>query len=678
VDVHKGVFSVNLDVTSVQFTKQYFIETQIVTDPPLAPRRRLTGVPYALAPWSIIGSDLSYTSGNVGIGTTTPANKLDVEGGAVVGATYSGTSVAPTDGLLVEGNVGIGTMTPTAKLQIGRDDATSLFTSALETVGILNTNTTFNNWSVLSFQGNTTGGAAERVARIGAQITAHGASTVTGDLVMSTVNAGTEAERMRVGIGTTTPANKLDVEGGAVVGAAYSGTSAAPTNGLLVEGNIGIGTSTPANKLDVEGGAVVGATYSGTNTAPANGLLVEGNVGIGTASPSAALEVNGSVKITGGTPGAGEVLTSDGSGFATWELPGATSGTDGWTDDGPTIRLTNFDNKVGIGTASTEPPVNTLDVEGGVTIGATYSGSSTAPANGLLVEGNVGIGTALDFTPSPTNRLRVALSDAATNLGETSHALGILNTNTTDNNWSVLSFQTMDGPVTHLMNAASIGMQAYTRNTNWLNSDLVFSTSSSAGNNERMRIASSGNVGIGTGTVAPTSRLSLLTDDYHPFSILTHHKQTLKAWVPIVQRVERDGGNVTSNTPMGGIDQQVLKDGGWTSLSWIRSTYLGDGYTNLSNMQFGGSGSTRMTLDENGNLGIGTTEPSERLDVSGSIKASTSLKVGSATIYSGTGSPNSVVTGNVGDLYLRTDGAAGTSMYVKESGTGTNTGWVGK
>lgn len=44
---------------------------------------------------------------------------------------------------------------------------------------------------------------------------------------------------------------------------------------------------------------------------------------------------------------------------------------------------------------------------------------------------------------------------------------------------------------------------------------------------------------------------------------------------------------------------------------------------------------------------------------------------------SGTGSPETVVTAPVGSLYSRTDGGAGTSLYVKESGTG-NTGWVAK
>jgi hypothetical protein len=43
----------------------------------------------------------------------------------------------------------------------------------------------------------------------------------------------------------------------------------------------------------------------------------------------------------------------------------------------------------------------------------------------------------------------------------------------------------------------------------------------------------------------------------------------------------------------------------------------------------------------------------------------------------GTGSPEGVVIASVGSLFTRTDGGAGTTLYVKESGTG-NTGWVAK
>lgn len=46
-------------------------------------------------------------------------------------------------------------------------------------------------------------------------------------------------------------------------------------------------------------------------------------------------------------------------------------------------------------------------------------------------------------------------------------------------------------------------------------------------------------------------------------------------------------------------------------------------------------------------------------------------------LHTGTGSPESVLTATVGHVYLRSDGGAGTTLYVKESGSG-NTGWVGK
>lgn len=54
------------------------------------------------------------------------------------------------------------------------------------------------------------------------------------------------------------------------------------------------------------------------------------------------------------------------------------------------------------------------------------------------------------------------------------------------------------------------------------------------------------------------------------------------------------------------------------------------------------------------------------------------VSVGGALIQSGFGSPNSALVGNPGDLYLNKSGGAGTSVYVKESGAGTNTGWVAK
>lgn len=47
-------------------------------------------------------------------------------------------------------------------------------------------------------------------------------------------------------------------------------------------------------------------------------------------------------------------------------------------------------------------------------------------------------------------------------------------------------------------------------------------------------------------------------------------------------------------------------------------------------------------------------------------------------IYTGRGSPEGVVAGRVGALYLREDGGAGTTLYVKETSPTDKTGWVAK
>ncbi len=53
------------------------------------------------------------------------------------------------------------------------------------------------------------------------------------------------------------------------------------------------------------------------------------------------------------------------------------------------------------------------------------------------------------------------------------------------------------------------------------------------------------------------------------------------------------------------------------------------------------------------------------------------LHVGAPFWSSGGGSPEGAVSAPIGSLFSRTDGGAGTSLYVKESGSG-NTGWAAK
>lgn len=46
--------------------------------------------------------------------------------------------------------------------------------------------------------------------------------------------------------------------------------------------------------------------------------------------------------------------------------------------------------------------------------------------------------------------------------------------------------------------------------------------------------------------------------------------------------------------------------------------------------------------------------------------------------FEGDGSPEGVVAARVGALYTRLDGGAGTTLYVKEAGGVSSTGWAAK
>lgn len=58
------------------------------------------------------------------------------------------------------------------------------------------------------------------------------------------------------------------------------------------------------------------------------------------------------------------------------------------------------------------------------------------------------------------------------------------------------------------------------------------------------------------------------------------------------------------------------------------------------------------------------------------VKAATNSGTLIAAIH-GIGSPETVVTANVGTMYINDLGGAGTTLYIKETGTG-NTGWAAK
>lgn len=84
-------------------------------------------------------------------------------------------------------------------------------------------------------------------------------------------------------------------------------------------------------------------------------LLYSQNVGINTTMPGARLHVNGDIKITDGTQGDGDVLTSNADGLASWQSP-----LNVFTLASPTSVST--DNFIGLGSSSSSFVRNSIVV----------------------------------------------------------------------------------------------------------------------------------------------------------------------------------------------------------------------------------------------------------------------------------------------------------------------------
>jgi hypothetical protein len=138
-------------------------------------------------------------------------------------------------------------------------------------------------------------------------------------------------------------------------------------------------------------------------------------------------------------------------------------------------------------------------------------------------------------------------------------------------------------------------------------------------------------------------------------------------FVNVASDVVIEGANIYNNG--GTAQQQILISAGVVSGAIIGNRI---GHTSASALGITiAAGVADMTLTGN----VVTTITTSAYTVSSPVKLSGSARTTSH--WQGAGTPEAVITANVGSTYHRTDGAAGTCFYVKETGT-TATGWVAK
>lgn len=302
----------------------------------------------------------------------------------------------------------------------------------------------------------------------------------------------------------------------------------------------------------------------------------------------------------------------------------------------PAIYISSLTGNVGVGTGN---PATSFDVGGSAQFGSGAAKSTFTAAGGLLVPGSVGIGTA-----SPAVKLDVAanvdggdgISVTNVNAGANSGAMVTLSEGTGGSGFANVSYRNISATGNPFFSPDAAYFRADAPNGLALVQQnpaaaLTFQTggvSQIGGANERMRITSAGNVGVGTASPAATLHLAggtapaLKVETANSAgSAMFVRDELTEVGIPAGIVLDLTGNSFLRTTGLqvgGGSGSPNLDSRGASPLvlneNNNQDVYISQGAF-FRGLVVRGTGASSFT----GKLGVGTTSPGTKLHVSSGV-----------------------------------------------------------